>query len=331
MNDADLWRAFDAVHGMLGGEASPVEDKAGCACVLCGGAVIRDGAEYVCLECWTVQGRVLDTSAEWRIFAGDAGAARDAAVRCGMPTNPLMPVSSLGSVIGGPGRGWEVRVMQRCQLWASMPHGERALCGVFDRMATVSAMYGVTAKVLADAKALYKAARDVQISRGDHREGLIAACVFNAFVLNGVPRSAKEVAHMFRIDPLVLTKGLARFRASVEVVSKATSAADFIPRFGCALDMPYPAIADARELAQRVERLGTIDGSGATTTAATVLYFFCSARRMDLSKGREEGTRARIASVCEVSELTIAKLYKGLMPYKRWLMDGLGGVLARPC
>ena len=65
--------------------------------------VILEG-QHVCPNCSKIQSRVIDDGAEWRFYGSEDNRGEDP-TRCGMPTNHLLPKSSLGSMIGFKARG----------------------------------------------------------------------------------------------------------------------------------------------------------------------------------------------------------------------------------
>ena len=58
---------------------------------------VIDGA-MVCMKCGTINDNIIDYSAEWRFYGSEDSKFSDP-TRCGMPTNELLPQSSLGSTI----------------------------------------------------------------------------------------------------------------------------------------------------------------------------------------------------------------------------------------
>lgn len=321
MDDEDLWnllnelKVTDEPPALLGhhlDEQSDIvnnpENDNKCDC--CGSnRLIADEGQNVCLNCNTIQSRVIDTGAEWRYYGADDSRDGDP-TRCGMPTNDLLPKSSLGSVIGGRrGDNRDIRRIRMYQMWNSMPYWERTLYAVFDRLANNTANHGVPSKVLDDAKVLYKRASEKKISRGENKDGLIASCIYYACLINKLPRSPKEVARMFHIDPNILTKGNARFQTLLQMNVASSSPDDYIARFGSKLKMDYLDIQACKQLAKRLDDLEIVSENAPTSVAAGAIYYYCVKQEIDFSK-------KQIADVCEVSEVTITKCFKRLQKFK---------------
>jgi len=294
----------------------PVEEY---VCEHCKGThlVVIEG-EHVCQECHIIQSRVIDDGAEWRFFGNDDNRGEDPA-RCGMPTNPLLPKSSLGSMIGFQPRGRDnrdIRSIRRFLLWNSMPHWERTLYQNFEILSGAGISQGISAKIIEDSKILYKEASSKKISRGENKEGLIAACMYYACLMNHVPRSTKEIAKMFKIDHNVLTKGNARFQELLKMNVDCSNADDFIYRFGSHLNMNWEDMQKCKALAKNIEDMEIVSENAPTSVAAGTIYFYCYYHEIDY-------TKKQISEVCGVSEVTITKCFKKLQKYIAELLPGM--------
>lgn len=274
------------------------------------GRVVVDEGQHVCTSCFAIVQRVIDTGAEWRFYGSDDTRGGDPA-RCGMPTNTLLPRSALSTFVGGARSvSRDIRRIQRYQLWGSMPHAERALFAVFDHLRINTVKYGIPSKVVDDAITLYKKASEQRISRGDNKEGLIASCIYHACLVNRVPRSPKEVAAMFNIDPVVMTKGNSRFQNLLHLNVDTAGPDEFIGRFGSKLNMNYDDIQKCKAFARCLDDMEIVSESAPTSVAAGALYFYCT------KKGLDEFARPLISAACNVSEVTIIKCYKRLLRFK---------------
>jgi transcription initiation factor TFIIIB Brf1 subunit/transcription initiation factor TFIIB len=315
MDNDDVWDLFDGFRDPVPDRAtsSASTDDNDAKCNVCNStSIIVEDGQNVCTNCCAIMGRVIDNGAEWRYY-GAEDSRDDDPTRCGMPTNHLLPKSSLGSMIGGKrGESRDIRRIRMYQMWNSMPYWERSLYNVFEQLSANTVNYGIPSKVLDDAKVLYKKASEKKISRGENKEGLIASCIYFACLLNKIPRSPKEVSRMFNIDLNVLTKGNARFQSLLQINVESSEAEDFIARFGSKLNMDYDDVVKCKELAKRLEELEIVSENSPTSVAAGTLYYYAIFKDMDYSK-------KQIADICEVSEVTITKCYKRLQKYKHLL------------
>ncbi len=310
ISENELWELLSELKGIDKNESS-IEDT----CKKCGcNDIIVIESQHVCNDCRTIQYRVIDTGAEWRYYGADDNRDSDP-TRCGLPSNSLLPKSSLGSVICGKrGESKDMRRIRMYQMWNSMPYWERTLYIVFEKLTNNSSNNGIPSKVIDDAKVLYTRASEKKISRGDNKEGLIASCIYYACLMNKIPRTPKEIARMFHIDPVVLTKGNARFQSLMKMNVESSNPDDFISRFGSKLNMDYNDVKACKEFAEQLDKLEIVSENAPTSVAAGALYYYCTVNDIDY-------TKKQIAEVCEVSEVTITKCYKKLLKYKEYFGD----------
>lgn len=319
-NEDEMWALLNELRGDLPKDLSGVAG-AGIiddCCDKCRGIhLIIDDGQNICVDCNTIQNRIIDDGAEWRYYGADDTRDGDP-TRCGMPTNDLLPKSSLGSIIGSRrGDNRDMRRIRMYQMWNSMPYWERTLYNIFDKLTNNTTNHGIPSKVIEDAKMLYKRASEKKISRGDNKDGLIASCIYYACLINKLPRSPKEVARMFHIDPNVLTKGNARFQILLQINVDSSNPDDYVTRFGSRLNMNYLDVQKCKEFAKKIDELEIVSENAPTSVAAGALYYYCMDNELDFSK-------KQIAEICEVSEVTITKCYKRLQKFKAVFLAGGG-------
>ena len=302
-------------RGGIGYSARSKLDIDESVCENCKGKNLQvEEGQYVCCDCNYIQARVIDNGAEWR-FYGAEDSRDDDPTRCGMPTNNLLPKSSLGSMVGGR---WndnrDNRRLRQYQMWNSMPYWERTLYNVFEKLSSNASMHGITGKILDDAKILYKTVSEKKISRGDNKDGLIASCLYFACAINKCARSAKEIARMFDMDPVIVTQGNSRFQTLMQINIESSGPEDFIGRFGSRLNMDYSDIMKCKVITARIDELEIVSENAPTSVAAGALFFYIHVHGL-------EYTKKQIADVCEVSEVTITKCFKRLMKFKDMVIE----------
>jgi transcription initiation factor TFIIB len=274
--------------------------------------VIEDTMQ-ICKNCCAVIGCVIDNAAEWRYYGSDDNRDGDPS-RCGLPTNSLLPKSSLGSMIGASGKRDNVDIMRirMWHLWNSMPYNERTLLNVFGKILNHTVNNGIPQKVIDDAKVLYKKASERKISRGDNKEGLIASCIYHSCLINNVPRSSKEIATMFNISPVVLNRGNARFQTLLKINVASSGPEEFISRFGSKLSMNMDDIEKCKKLVRFLEKHEILSDNSPTSSAAGILFYYSTDMNLGFSK-------KQFSAVCNVSEVTIVKNYKIISKYKEFI------------
>ena len=286
--------------------------------------IITEDTMQICKNCCSVLGRVIDNTAEWRYYGNDDNRDGDPS-RCGLPTNTLLPKSSLGSMIGGCKRdSIDIKRIRMYQLWNSMPYDERTLWNVFEKLTSNTINNGIPQKVIDDAKVLYKKASEKKISRGDNKEGLIASCIYHSCLINNVPRSSKEIATMFNISPVVLNRGNSRFQTLLKINVSSSCPEDFISRFGSKLSMKMKDIENCKCLVAFLEKNEILSDNSPTSSAAGILYYYSMCENL-------EYTKKQISAVCSVSEVTIVKNYKIICKYKAFIDKNKKAIYKNEC
>ena len=88
----------------------------------------------VCRDCGTIFDSLLDYNAEWRFYGSDDSKYSDP-TRCGLPTNSLLPQSSIGSTISFKyNESYDMKKIRNYHSWHAMPYKERSLHNVFEEI-----------------------------------------------------------------------------------------------------------------------------------------------------------------------------------------------------
>ena len=160
-----------------------------------GDSLIYDEGIIVCENCGVDNGAMIDYQQEWRFYGSEDTKHSSDPTRCGMPINPLLPQSSLGTIILG--RGFEK--YRRLNNWNSMTYKERSLLKVFKNIQSKSDENNISICVVDRAKIMYKTLSEDTIKRGKSRKGLIAACLYNSCKDKNDSRSTKEISQIFNL------------------------------------------------------------------------------------------------------------------------------------
>ena len=309
-DENDIWIIMDNLKDELLDHSNDNDKKPICQC----GSyeVISDDSMQICANCSAIIGKIIDNTAEWRYYGNDDNKGSDPS-RCGLPTNILLPKSSLGSMIGGNNRdNIDIRRIRMYQMWNSMPYDERTLWNVFDRISNIALTNGIPQKIIDDSKVLYKRASEKKISRGDNKDGLIASCLYNSCLINNFPRSSKEIAKMFEIDPVILNKGNSRFQTLLQINVISSSTKDFISRYCSILNMNLEDINKCKLLVQFLEENEIMSDNAPTSSCASILYYYSQRKHLKY-------TKKQFADICNVSEVTVIKGYKLLCKYNSFI------------
>jgi len=168
--------------------------------------------EVICMRCGTQLDIPLDWSAEYRFYNSETAGADP--TRCGFPINPLMPESSLGTIIlGGTTGSNAIRRIRRYHMWNQMPYREHTLWKIFESLQIRASNAGIGSAIVDEAKELFAQLTASQICRGTgQRDAALAACLWEALRRHDAARLPKDLAEIFCIPLKQVTKGIKQFQ-----------------------------------------------------------------------------------------------------------------------
>ncbi len=283
----------------------------------------------VCHDCGTILERVIDSTAEYRFFGSEDRSSNDPC-RVGAPIDHRFPSSTLGTIIlnrssGGPASaGKAMARIRRYHIWNMIPYKERSLLQVFEQFALTATNFGINTRAIDMAKQLYIQLVEHCDRRGMSRNCVVASSVYAGLKMVGEPRKPKEIADMFHLTTAQFTKSykyfqevlaLARQRGQIaDTLAPAnqasTRASDYVTHPLSKLPVNRGHYADlqfaAIQVANKAEDILISPENMPPSLAAGVLAFVLQ------RSGYEDIPLSRIASVCNVSEGTLAKCLKRL-------------------
>ena len=275
--------------------------------------------ELICIRCSQTFGVYIDSAAEWRYYGSEDSRGSDPN-RCGMPTsaNSLLKEFYLGSIISSKyNESYEMKIIRKRNIWISSPYREKSLIVVFEKMSSLCKAAGIPMCIIEDAKYKYKEISELKISRGDNRNGIIAACVFKACLENNSRRCEEEIANMFMIPTTSMTRGLKKYdeimltlkpenvkNSSVHI---ATSV-DFINRYCSNLNFDSLTTQTCRNMCHKIEEYDLVSENTPMSRSAGCIYLV--SYLFDLNESKR-----KIAEECNTSEVTISKCFTNLIDY----------------
>ena len=293
-----------------------VEKKNDVSCFNCdvdGDVVLADG-NYICRCCNTLVERFMDMQAEWRYYGCEDSKTNDP-TRCGMPVNDLLPNSSLGSIISNQtNESYDMKLIRKYHMWNSMTYKERSLYNIFDNITVNAANNGIPTSIIEEAKALYKKLSESKISRGENRNGLIASSIYMSCKSNKVPRSTKEIAKIFNLKLTTMTKGCKKFQDIMNMNLDSSCPGDFIQRFGSKLSIGKEIIDLCKHVVSKADDLNIVSENTPPSIAAASIYLCNIVCSLGIQK-------KDLATICEISQVTLTKCYKKLYNYRGHLFS----------
>jgi transcription initiation factor TFIIB len=283
--------------------------------------IIINNGQMICKSCGDINYEIIDTNPEWRYYGNDDSKFSDP-TRVGLPTNDLLPESSLGSTIGFRyGESYEMKKIRNYHLWNAMPYKERSLYNVFDNIQVRAINNGIPMCIIDEAKNLYKQISDVRIHRGSNRNGIIASCIYKACRLQGSPRSAKEIADIFKLNISHMTKGCKKFDEIINMnicknsnmSNNITKSSDFVQRFCSKLNIGTNICQICSYACDKSEEFNLVSKCIPPSIAAGSIFLVCSLLKINI-------TKKEISKTCQISEVTISKCYKNLYVYHQHIL-----------
>jgi transcription initiation factor TFIIB len=329
IDKSKLWEAYDQEKLEQKEENLSTLEKQEDVCYRCKSAyVFNEDGFPTCsnTECGVMNCYILDYSPEWRFFASDDRHGNDT-TRCGNPIDPLLEQSSYAcKVLCGSVASSEMKNIRKWTKWQSMPAQEKALYDEF-QIITVMAQNGGIPKVIIDyAKTIYKDFYEQQTFRGMNRGATRAGSIWLACWKNGCPRTANEIAEIFKIDKTSASLGCTRAEEMLRSSERNMFESDksqlcvirpivFIERFCSKLKMSQELTMLALFIAKQVDLQNLIPDNRPQAIAVGILYFISQLCNLNYSKNYIKHVLDD-----EVSEVTINKCYQKLYKIREKLL-----------
>ena len=131
--------------------------------------------------------------------------------------------------------------------------------------------------------------------RGDNRDGILAASIYISCRINNYPRTAKEIASIFRLDVTSATKGCKNALAIInnlekDVINKdktsfcRTKPEDFIERFCSKLNINGELTKVCQFIAMKIEKENLMPENTPHSIASGIIYFICQVFNLNVNK-----------------------------------------------
>ena len=279
--------------------------------------LIVDSEMVVCTFCGVENEMIIDYNAEWRYYGTDDNKKSADPNRCGMPSNRILPDTSLSTIILGRGN----EIFRKLHSWNGLSYKHRSLISILNKIALKANIDNVPQSIIDATMNMYKMISQDYIKRGASRESLIAACFFNALRDQGLIRTPEEVAKLFDIKSKKLSKGCNEFTELMfsknkEYVKsmKPIESKDLVERFGTILEMSKEHITVGMKVAILVDKLGICQENNPKSIAVGVIFMVSQHFGLGL-------TKKEIADNCKTSDVTVGNTYGQMMKFKKYLIS----------
>lgn len=325
-----LWEIFDADKSEItldqqDDSKDPVVDETNTSnlCKTCDAVlIIMEDGFPTCTNrsCGIIYRNTLDYSPEWRFFGADDKNTNDP-TRCGNPINPLLVESSFGcKLLCNTKTSYEMKKISKWTSWQSMPYKEKSLYDEFQFITTMAQNAGIPKIFIDDAMVIHKDISEQKMFRGLNRDGIKSASIYISCRLNGCPRTAHEIAEIFKLDKPSATKGcsmavniLSNIERNISTEFQSdlctTTPSSFIERFCSMLGINAELTMLSKFIANKIEKNNIITDNTPHAIAAGIIYFVSQACKLSV-------TKTDIYLKCGVSEVTINKCFKKMESIK---------------
>jgi len=329
--NAEVWNLFNQINESFNNnESLKIESANDCesikvnnlkdkkVCFNCNETdfLIMDAEMIICTFCGVENDSIIDYQAEWRYYGNDDNKRSSDPNRCGVPTNPIIPDSSLSIVILGK----DFEVYRKLNSWNGLSYKHRSLIAILSKIALKANIDNVPQSIIDATMNMYKIISQDYIKRGASRESLIAACFFNALRDQGMIRSTDEVAKLFDIKSKKLSKGCNEFTELMfsknkEYVKnmKPIESKDLIERYCTLLEIDEGYIVIGIKAAILIDKLGICQENNPKSIAVGVIYLISQNYNLGF-------TKKEIADLCKTSEVTVSNTYTQMMKFKKYLL-----------
>jgi transcription initiation factor TFIIB len=266
--------------------------------------LVQKEQDTVCHNCGANLGADIDHGPEWR---NDKNTGEDLS-RCNLTRNEMMPESSLSTcLLIGPNASKAQYDLQRTMTWNSIPHHERSLRVKMDDISYICRVHDIPDGIMEYAQHQYfkllKALEEKSVTRkrGRNDAGMKAAAIFFALQDDGKPRTYKEIAKIFNIEPKYVSEGINMFNEYVRPNGKVTVYSDYIDEFCRNMNLGKEVADRVSSIADRADQLGILENNTPTSIVAGCIYYVAVEYALPIKP-------CDIADCCKVSAPTINKV-----------------------
>ncbi len=288
-------------------------------CPECGSThLVRDyeRGELVCMDCGLViDESYIDQGPEWRAFDSEQMESR---ARTGAPMTYTMHDKGLSTEISWRNKdsyGKNIPTKSRAQLYRLRKwqkrirvsnSSERNLSQALQEMERMASNLGLPSDVRETAAVIYRKAVKQNLIRGRSIEGVVAASLYAACRMLGIPRTLEEISSVTRIKKREIGRVYRIMVRELKLNIYPTNPEDYIDRFCSKLKLSGETKAKAYEIIKMAKERDIISGRGPTGVAAAAIYI------ASILTG-ERRTQREVAEVAGVTEVTIRNRYKELV------------------
>jgi len=268
--------------------------------------------ELRCAKCGTIiKEFMIDRGQEWRAFDSEQISKR---ARTGAPLTFTKHDKGLTTEIGkGLGELYKVPGKKRAQYYRLrkwhkrlIESKDRNLSFALSELQRIISFLNLPKPVHERIARYYEEAVDKGLVRGRSIESVIAALVYAVSRQFGTPRTLDEIAEASGLEKREIGRTYRYVARELKIRILPANPKDYVPRFCSILNLSDKVQANAIKILKSAKKLDITSGKGPTGVAAAAIYIAC------VLVG-EKRTQREVASIVNVTEVTIRNRYKELV------------------
>ena len=284
-------------------------------CPECGGSQFLEDVtrgELICAKCGLVlKEDMIDRGQEWRAFDSEQMSDR---ARTGAPLTFTKHDKGLTTEIGkGLGELYKVPGKKRAQYYRLkkwhkrlIESKDRNLSFALSELQRMVSFLNISKPVHERIARYYEDAVDKGLVRGRSIESVIAALVYGVARQFETPRTLDEIAESSGLEKREIGRTYRYISRELKIRILPSNPIDFVPRFCSMLNLSDKVQARAIKILDQAKKMDLTSGKGPTGVAAAAIYIAC------VLLG-EKRTQREVASIVNVTEVTIRNRYKELV------------------
>ena len=306
INLEQIWMDVDSQLNENAENTDNEEIKCNCTS---GPSIIEIDYYKMCEECGVIiDFSMISSEAEWRLFSDNDGTGNgQSKIRCGPAANPLLPVSSIGTIISGNSK------MSKIHMWSSIPYSEKVLIGLKKELINIVSLYKLPNSIINLTLYLFDKINKLKnndnknyIFRGNNRLGIISVCMYYACKNYNCIISSSLICKIFNIDKKRFSKCC---KIYTEISDKINlDHTNYIPNdfmfiLASKLDLSFDIQKIISKIIIIVEELQLFIGSAPQSIISSIIFFI----------NKEMGLNIQInnlSKLCDISTNIIIKNFK---------------------
>ncbi len=268
--------------------------------------------ELRCAKCGTIlKEAMIDRGQEWRAFDSEQISKR---ARTGAPLTFTKHDKGLTTEIGkGLGELYKVPGKKRAQYYRLrkwhkrlIESKDRNLSFALSELQRIISFLNLPKPVHERIARYYEDAVDKGLVRGRSIESVIAALVYAVSRQFGTPRTLDEIAEASGLEKREIGRTYRYVARELQIRILPANPKDYVPRFCSILNLSDKVQAQSIKILKKAKKMDITSGKGPTGVAAAAIYIAC------VLTG-EKRTQREVASIVNVTEVTIRNRYKELV------------------